>query len=66
MDCFDACFKIFFALDLDYPLFSYRFWLYIQRKIFKIKLNDDKKAQISVLKSQLAKFIPQQDEEPQT
>jgi hypothetical protein len=63
MDCFDACFKIFFALDLDYPLFGYRFWLYVQREIFKIKLNNDKAFQLSGLISLLVNHIPKSDDE---
>jgi hypothetical protein len=62
INCFDARFKIFFALDLDYSLFGYRFWLYVQREIFKTNLGNDKAFQLSGLISLLMNHVLKRDD----
>jgi hypothetical protein len=57
MDCFDACFKIFFTLNLDYPPFGYRFWLFVQRQIYGIHIPElDRVSQINDIVAALAPY----------
>jgi hypothetical protein len=57
LSCFSSCFKLFFALNLRYPLFGYRFWLYIQREVFEIILDEDKHSQISEISCCLKRYL---------
>jgi hypothetical protein len=53
MSCFDACFKAFFVLNLEYPAYGYRFWLYIQRVIFGIETKYDKFSLIEAINNDI-------------
>lgn len=36
IECLDACFKLFFVFDLDYPIQSKKFWEFIQLFFYEI------------------------------
>lgn len=43
LDAIEFCFKIFHVLDLKYPFQSEHIWLLLQRLLFGIQTNKDKK-----------------------